>query len=68
MVFSYKGNCTIFRLGATSIPKPWLALSALSPRAPWAPRAMLAMCPCASSAEEEYGFTVTVFHTVSVFS
>ena len=68
MVFSYKGNCTIFRLGATSIPKPWLALSTSSPRAPWAPRATLAMCPHASSAKDEYGFTATVFHTVAVFS
>ena len=61
MVFSYKGNCMIFRLGAISIPKPWPALSASSlkaPWAPWAPRAMLAMCPSASSAEDEYGLSV----------
>ena len=65
VVFSYKSNCMIFRLGATSIPKPWLALSASSPRAP---RATIAKCPRASSAKDEYGFTWTVFHTVEVFS
>ena len=53
MVFPYKGNCMIFRLGATSIPKPWLALSASSLRAPWAPRATLATCPHASSAKDK---------------
>ena len=68
MDFLYNSNCTIIRSPGAHIPKPWLALSALSPRAPWALRATLAMCPHASSAEDEYGFTATVFHTVAVFS
>ena len=63
MVFSYKRNCMIFRLGATNIHKSWLALN---PLAPWA---TLAMCPCASSAKDEQRFTATVrqyFHNSTV--
>ena len=68
MDFSYNSNCMIIRSPGTHIPKPWLALSASSLRAPWALRATLATCPRASSAKDKYGFTATVFHTVAVFS
>ena len=68
MDFSYNSNYMIIRSPGTHIPKPWLALSASSPRGPRALKAMLAMCPHASSAKDKYGFTCTVFHTVAVFS
>ena len=50
MFFSYKRNCTIFRLGATNIPCLSFPL-ALEPEGPLGPER--GPGPCASSAEDE---------------